>query len=126
MTEAMTPSETNPTPQPPQKGKPVVVYIILMFVIAVLLIVLSYFMHNRSNQQAILAMENSVRHLESIATLQDENIALQEECLALQKENEALHEQIDALHEQIALLTPAETPPTEETDTSVSETPPTP
>lgn len=70
--------------------KPVIVYILLLFVAAFLLMALSFLMHQRSNAEALGELRDSVTAMQALQSTQEEIIALQKE---LSKANET----IDAL-----------------------------
>lgn len=59
--------------------KPVVVYIMILFIAAFLLMALSFFMHQRSNTEALGELQHSVSAMQEIQATQDKVIALQEE-----------------------------------------------
>ena len=68
---------------PEEKGKhPVVVYIVVLFVAAFLLMAMSLVMQHRSNQ-AMGRLEDSVSALQETQRVQDENLRLQQEIDAL-------------------------------------------
>ena len=84
-------------PEKPAKGnKPVVVYIMVLFIAAFLLMALSFFMHQRSNTEALGELQNSVNAMQEIQISQERIIALQEELDAAQEELEALREEAEA------------------------------
>ena len=72
------------TPElPEEKGRhPVVVYIVVLFLAAFLLMVLSLVMQHRSNQ-AMGRLEDSVSALQETQRAQDENLRLQQEIESL-------------------------------------------
>lgn len=59
--------------------KPVLVYILVLFVAAFLLMVLSLLMHQRSNTEALGALSNSVIAMQGVQGTQEKIIALQEQ-----------------------------------------------
>ena len=71
---------------PEEKGKhPVVVYIVVLFVAAFLLMAMSLVMQHRSNQ-AMGRLEDSVSALQETQRVQDENLQLQKEIQDLTEE----------------------------------------
>ena len=71
---------------PEEKGKhPVVVYIVVLFVAAFLLMAMSLVMQHRSNQ-AMGRLEDSVSALQETQRVQDENLRLQKEIQDLTEE----------------------------------------
>ena len=73
----------SPTPEDP-KGtgggkKPVLVYILVLFVAAFLLMALSLLMHQRSNTEALGALSDSVIAMQGVQGSQEKIIALQEQ-----------------------------------------------
>ena len=64
--------------------KPVIVYIMILFIAAFLLMALSFLMHQRSNTEAIGKLQDSVSALQEVQAVQDQNLKLQEELQKLQ------------------------------------------
>ena len=86
-----------PAPKPeisPARKRSVFTYIMIMFIAAFLLMALSFFTHQRSNEEAITQLETSFH-----ATIQDiqEN---QEKLMALEEQLDAAREEKEALEEQ--------------------------
>ena len=54
----------------PVKSKPVVVYIMILFIAAFLLMALSFLMHQRSNTEALGQLQNSVYAMQDPQTTQ--------------------------------------------------------
>ena len=75
---------------PPQKtsqsagNKPVVVYIMILFIAAFLLMALSFLMHQRSNTEALGQLQNSMTAMQEVQATQEKNIELQEQLSQLQ------------------------------------------
>ena len=88
-------------PQAEQSGgkKPVVVYIMILFIVAFLLMALSFLMHQRSNTEALGELQNSVTALQEVQATQDENLQLQEQLDAIQ---DKLQKEIDELEDENA------------------------
>ena len=84
-----------PTPDKPPKGnKPVVVYIMILFIAAFLLMALSFFMHQRSNTEALGQIQSSVSAMQEVQAVQDKVIELQEELADAQEEIDSLNDQL--------------------------------
>ena len=99
--------EPAPAPdKPARSNKPVVVYIMILFIAAFLLMALSFFMHQRSNTEALGELRDSVSAMQEIQISQDQIIELQEQMAELQEENAGLREQLEEeLDASGALLT---------------------
>ena len=69
-----------------EKNKPVVVYILILFIAAFLLMALSFLMHQRSNTEALGQLQNSVTAMQEVQATQEKNIELQEQLMDLQDE----------------------------------------
>lgn len=91
------PEETDASGTPEKAGgkRPVVVYIMVLFIVAFILMAVSFLMHQRSNSEAIGKLNDSVTALKEVQATQDENIRLQEELSDAQKENDALRAELD-------------------------------
>lgn len=63
----------------PARSKPVVVYIMILFIVAFLLMALSFLMHQRSNSEALGELQNSVSAMREVQAVQERVIDLQEE-----------------------------------------------
>lgn len=87
-------SSAQGSPKPSSK-KPVIIYIMILFIAAFLLMALSFAMHQRSNQEAIGELETSFNA--TIAEIQE----TQERILALEKELDAANDQIFALQSDV-------------------------
>ena len=62
------------------KGKkPVIVYIMILFIAAFLLMAWSFFSHQRSNTEALGRLQSSMTAMQEVQELQDQVIALQKE-----------------------------------------------
>lgn len=79
----------------PAGKKPVVVYIMILFIVAFLLMALSFVMHQRSNTEVLGKLQSSVSALQEVQATQDKNIKLQEELSTAQTEIDALQSQVD-------------------------------
>ena len=74
-------------PETPKKenstgSKPVIIYIMILFIAAFLLMALSFLMHQRSNTEALGDLQNSVSAMQEVQSYQDKIIELQEELAA--------------------------------------------
>lgn len=102
-----TPQSQEADKQPTGK-KPVVVYIMILFIAAFLLMALSFLMHQRSNTEALGQLQNSVTAMQEVQATQEKIIELQDELAEANRELENLREKADAgqaeLEEQKALL----------------------
>ena len=92
------------TPDTPKKGnpagsKPVIIYIMILFIAAFLLMALSFLMHQRSNTEALGDLQNSVSAMQEVQSYQDKVIELQEELAAAE---DALEEQEKTSQEALA------------------------
>lgn len=91
-----------PAPQEPSSGKkPVVVYIMILFIVAFLLMALSFLMHQRSNSEVLGELQHSVSAMQEVQAVQDKVIELQEELADAQDEITDLNDQL-AEQEQTA------------------------
>lgn len=76
-------------------NKPVVVYIMILFIVAFLLMALSFFMHQRSNTE----LQHSVNNMQQVQENQEKIIDLQDQLAIakaqLQKAQDALEEEQD-------------------------------
>lgn len=79
-----------PAPQeekPSQGGnKPVVIYIMILFIAAFLLMALSFFMHQRSNTEALGQLQNSVSTMQEVQANQEKIIDLQDKLAVAEEE----------------------------------------
>ena len=74
----------------PNKKQPVVVYIMVLFIVAFLLMALSFFMHQRSNTEALGQLQHDMNALQAVQQTQETVIALQEQLSDAEDEIEAL------------------------------------
>ena len=89
--------EAEETPLPQEEShskKPVVVYIMIMFIVAFLLMALSFLMHQRSNTEALGKLQSSVSAMQEVQAVQDKVIQLQEEL-------DDAKDQVDDLEKQL-------------------------
>ena len=88
------PEPSSGQPETPTGKKPVVVYIMILFIAAFLLMALSFFMHQRSNTEALGELQHSVNAIQEVQVSQEKIIELQEEVAELQQEIADLQEEI--------------------------------
>ena len=99
-----------PTEQEPQETgkKPVIVYILILFLAAFLLMFLSLLAHQRSNSEALGKLQNSVSAIQEIQATQEQIIELQEKVDAVEKERDEAEDKLktseDSAKENNALL----------------------
>ncbi|WP_418725803.1 hypothetical protein [Dysosmobacter sp.] len=96
--------EPNPDRQPetaPTGKKPVVVYIMILFIAAFLLMALSFFMHQRSNTEALGELQHSVTAMQEVQATQEKIIELQEELAQVQEDQQDLKETEQDLQQEL-------------------------
>jgi len=76
----------------PKGKKPVVIYILILFAAAFLLMAWSFASHQRSNTEALGRLQDSVTAMQEVQDLQDQVIALQKELAEVEKNAEDLEE----------------------------------
>ena len=91
-----------PTPKKADKNQPVVVYIMILFIAAFLLMALSSLMHQRSNSEALGQLQSSVSNMQAVQATQDQIIDLQRQLSDAEDVQDELNQQIEDLEEQIA------------------------
>lgn len=84
-----------PVEDAPRGKKPVVVYIMILFIAAFLLMAWSFFSHQRSNTEALGRLQSSVGAMQEVQGLQDQVIALQRELAEAEKQIEDLKNEAD-------------------------------
>ncbi|MCI8689916.1 MAG: hypothetical protein HFF87_06335 [Oscillibacter sp.] len=94
-------------PQEPEvkDRKPVVVYIMILFIAAFLLMALSFFMHQRSNTEALGQLQSSVSAMQEAQETQEHVMQLQKE---LENAQETIQELENAAAETQTALAAAE------------------
>lgn len=80
-------------------SKPVLVYIMVLFIVAFLLMALSLAMHLRSNQANMDELKDSVQALENAQATQGQVMDLEKQLSALQEENKELQRDNDEAQE---------------------------
>ena len=94
-----------PRPRTVHKQHSVVLYIVILFLAACLLILLSYLMQQRNNAEMLDGLNQSVSAMQSITKLQEENKELTVELGDLKGQTQQLQEENAALAEENAALT---------------------
>lgn len=89
------PEPQAPAPETPGGKKPVIVYIMILFIVAFVLMAISFFMHQRSNSEVIGRLQDSVSTLQEVQDEQDKNLKLQESLDDAQKQADSLQSQLD-------------------------------
>jgi len=79
-----------PSEETPRGKKPVVVYIMVLFIAAFLLMAWSFASHQRSNTEALGKLQDSVTAMQEVQDLQDQVIALQKKLAEAEENTEAL------------------------------------
>lgn len=81
------PQELANVPKKTEKPqKPVIIYIMILFIAAFLLMALSFLMHQRSNTEALGQLQNSMTAMQEIQATQEKNIELQDQLADTQDE----------------------------------------
>lgn len=84
-----------PSPASGERKKPVIVYIMILFIVAFLLMALSFFSHQRSNEQVLGTLQSSMSTLQDLQKSQDENLRLQDELDAANQQISNLQSNLD-------------------------------
>ena len=101
-TETVTEPVTEaPTPKK-EKHQHVIIYIMILFIAAFLLMALSSLMQQRSNDEAFGKLQHSLSNMQAVQASQDQIIDLQRQLSAAEKEQDKLREEIEGLEEEIA------------------------
>ena len=86
-------------------SKPVIIYIMILFIAAFLLMALSFLMHQRSNTEALGDLQNSVTAMQEVQSYQDKVIELQEELAAaedtMEEQEKASQEALTAKEQEL-------------------------
>ena len=86
------------------KQKPVYVYLIAMFAVALLLMSLSFFMSHRSNQQVMGELQQNVNSFQLLQEAEQRNAELLEKVSQLEKELDEQRDAMSDLQQQIEAL----------------------
>lgn len=81
--------------------KPVIVYILVLFTVAFLLMIWSLFSHQRSNAEAIGQLQGSLTAMQEVQDLQDRVIHLQQELSEAQEALDDAQEQLGVQTQEI-------------------------
>ena len=82
---------SSPQEDKPSAGrKPVVIYIMILFIVAFLLMALSFVMHQRSNTEVLGELQDSVSAMQEIQSTQDALLDLQDQLDDAEETVEAL------------------------------------
>ena len=83
--------------EPAQKEKrPVLIYILILFIAAFLLMTLSFLASHRSSEEALGQLNSSVSALDRLQTALEENVRLQKDIVAQKGRINELEDQLDA------------------------------
>ena len=96
-----------PIPAPPTEekkptGKPVIMNILNMFIVAFLLMALSLLMHQRTTSEGIGQLQNSVSDIQEIQAQQEKVIELQDQLAAADVVNDRLKKNIEDLETELS------------------------
>lgn len=80
--------------------KPVVVYIMILFIVAFILMAISFVMHQRNNTEAIGKLQNSVSSLQEVQKAEDKNLKLQKQLKDIKNENKALQKELNTANNE--------------------------
>ena len=115
MTPEETPKDSMPTPPPadkgsgetppekPNKSRPVKVYLIALFCVALLLLLVSFVMQQR-NHLALQDLNDSISNNQAVADLQLENQRLQYELEERKNQEEDLQSQVEEKDKQVQAM----------------------
>ena len=81
--------------------KPVIIYIMILFIVAFLLMALSFVMHQRSNSEALGQLQNSVNAMQAVQATQEKVIALQDKLSDTEDEMDKLNEDLTAARQEL-------------------------
>ena len=81
-------------------NKPVVIYIMILFIAAFLLMALSFFMHQRSNTEALGELQNSVSTMQEVQATQEKIIDLQDKLAIAEDELDRVNDKLEAYQQE--------------------------
>ena len=84
--------------------KPVYVYLVALFAIALLLMSLSFFMSHRSNQEVLGELQENVNSFQLLQEAEERNAELMKQVSALEKELDQQRDTIFELQQQVSDL----------------------
>ena len=105
--EAETPSSA-PEETPSTGKKPVVIYIMILFIVAFLLMALSFLMHQRSNSEVLGELQDSVTAMQEVQATQDALLDLQNQLDEAQTTIDALESSAEETDAALAEAQPGE------------------
>ena len=88
----------------PGSKRSVLIYLAILFAAAFILLLLSFFMQQRSNEETIDGLKQSVSAIQSAQEVYEENTALKEQLEQLEDQIQAQQNEIDGLERTGALL----------------------
>lgn len=81
--------------------KPVIIYILILFIVAFLLMALSLLVHQRDNTEALGQLRDSVTAMQTAQNTREELTAVQKELVETQKSMEALERELQDLRTEL-------------------------
>jgi uncharacterized protein HemX len=87
------------------KAKPVILYIVVMFGVALFLIILSFFMQQRNHEALIKGLSTSAMNVQTIVDLEMDKQNLEEDLTEKSDQLEALTQEKKALEEEASAMT---------------------
>lgn len=88
----------------PRKPQSVLLYLVILFAAAFLLMALSYFMQRRASDAAIEDLRESVTAMQSVGDIQTQNATLRQQVADLEAQLEEAHRQLDGLPDAVSHL----------------------
>lgn len=110
------PGQQGKRPRKPLKTSSVILYLAILFSAAFALLLLAYFMQQRSAEETIGNLTQSITSMESLDKLIEENRALREEMKAMDDAQDALQDAYDQLQEDYEQVLEQVTTTTAEND----------
>lgn len=83
--------------KPKNNARSVLIYLVVLFAAAVILLLFAYLMQQRTNEQDIDGLKQSVSAMQNAQELYEENAALKEQLEQLEKQAEAAQSELDRL-----------------------------
>ena len=88
----------------PNGARSVLVYLVIMFAAALILLLFAYLMQQRTNEQTIDGLKQSISTMQSAQEIYEENAALKEQLEQLNEQAEANQNELDRLRLQAQSL----------------------
>lgn len=88
----------------PNGPRSVLVYLVIMFAAAIILLLFAYLMQQRTNEQTIDGLKQSISTMQSAQEIYEENAALKEQLEQLNEQAEANQNELDRLRLQAQSL----------------------